>query len=155
MTRSSACREGLQLVPVTLREANAYIAAHHRHHPPARGCIAVVGVERDGVVVGVGVMGRPSARMLQDGYCAEVTRCCTDGSANVCSMIYGALWRAARALGYRRLVTYTLPEEGGASLRASGFRVVGEVRKQSWHRANRPRVNVIEPQTKLRWEIAA
>lgn len=143
----------IRVVPVTLREANAYVERHHRHHPLARGCIACVGVAAGDNIVGVGVMGRPVARLLQDGFTAEVTRCCTDGARNASSMIYGALWRAARALGYRRLVTYTLPQEGGASLRASGFRLVGEAGGGTWDRARRPRVDLAPNQTKLRWEL--
>lgn len=107
----------LQLVPLTLREANAFVASHHRHHGPSRGCICVVGCEQDGEVVGVCIAGRPKARMLQDGYTAEVARVCTTGERNACSMLYAAAWRAVKALGYRRLVTYSLPKEGGASLR--------------------------------------
>lgn len=145
----------LRLVPLTLREANAYVERHHRHHGPARGCIVTVGVERDGDVCGVAIVGRPVARMLQDGYTAEVLRVCTDGTRNACSMLYGAAWRAVRALGYRRLVTYTLPEEGGTSLRASGWKLIGEAGGGSWHREVRPRVDLHPTQEKLRWEMAA
>lgn len=106
----------MNLVPVTLREACAFVAAHHRHHPAPRGCVLVAGIQRDQEIVGVVVVGRPSARRLQDGYTAEVTRVCVrDDVPNGCSMLYGAAWRAVRALGYRRLVTYTLPAEGGAA----------------------------------------
>jgi hypothetical protein len=145
----------LALCPITLREANAVIAGWHRHHKPVRGCIAVVGVAHDGAICGVGVMGRPVARMLADGYTAEVTRCCTDGTRNAPSMIYRALWRAARALGYRRLVTYTLPEEGGASLRGARFRLIGAAGGGSWARDSRPRVDLHPMQVKLRWEVAS
>lgn len=150
-------RAPLRLVPITLREANAYVARNHRHHQPVQGCIAVVGVERGGEIVGVGIVGRPVGRGLQDGYTAEVTRCCTDGTKNVPSMIYRALWRAVKALGYRRLVTYTLPQEGGASLRAAGFKLIGQAGGGTWHRPNtgRPRVDLHPTQEKLRWELAA
>jgi hypothetical protein len=84
-----------------------------------------------------------------------VTRCCTDGAANACSLLYGACWRAARALGYRRLVTYTLTTEPGTSLRAAGWRVVGAVRGRSWHCASRPRVDRHPTLDKLCWEPAA
>lgn len=103
----------MTIVPITLREAQAFVAAHHRHHRPPRGCICCVAVADGDTVRGVAVVGRPVARMLQDGWTAEVVRVATDGAKNACSMLYGAAWRAARALGYRRLVTYTLPEEGG------------------------------------------
>jgi hypothetical protein len=149
----------LELVPITLREANAFVEAHHRHHGPSRGCICVVGVA-DGwinkapVIRGVVIVGRPVARALSDQWTAEVTRLCTDGTRNACSMLYAASWRAVRALGYRRLVTYTLESEGGASLRAAGFKVVGQVTGRSWSCVSRPRVDTAPHQDKLRWEIA-
>lgn len=146
----------LTLSPITLREANAYVLEHHRHHGKTRGCICVVAcADGEGEIRGVGIAGRPLSRMLQDGYTAEVTRLCTDGAPNACSMLYRALWRACRALGYRRLVTYTLPEEGGTSLRAAGYKLVGEAGGGSWSRTTRPRVDTSPTQTKLRWEVQA
>lgn len=145
----------LDLVPLTLREANAFVERHHRHHGPARGCIAVLGAARDGEIVGVSIVSRPVARELQDGFTAEVVRLCTDGTRNACSFLYGASWRATRALGYRRLVTYTAKEEGGASLRAAGWRVVGEVAARSWSCPSRPRVDLHPLQERWRWEAAA
>lgn len=144
----------LVITPTTLREANAFVAAHHRHHGPARGCILCVAVSEGEAVRGVAIVGRPVSRMLDDGWTAEVVRVATDGARNACSMLYGASWRACRALGYRRLVTYTLPEEGGASLRAAGWRCIGEAGGGSWDRKGRPRVDLHPTQTKLRWEAA-
>lgn len=146
----------LRVVPTTLREANAFVEANHRHHGPSRGCILCAAVADDlGAVRGVAIVGRPVARMLDDGWTAEVTRCCTDGARNACSMLYGAAWRAVRALGYRRLVTYTLPDEGGSSMRAAGFRLVGAAGGGSWNCPSRPRVDTHPLQEKLRWERAA
>lgn len=143
----------LTITPITLREANAFVSTNHRHHRSVRGCIVCVAVS-DGVNVrGVAIVGRPVARMLQDGWTAEVTRCCTDGARNAPSMLLGAAWRAVRALGYLRLVTYTLPEEGGASLRAAGFRCLGEAGGGTWNMPSRPRVDTHPLQTKLRWEL--
>src|SRR5690606_3102735 len=142
----------LELVPVTLREARAYVERHHRHHrPPQRGLFAT-GAAENGAPVGVVIVGRPVSRARADGWTAEVTRCCTDGTRNAPSMLYRAAWRAARAMGYRRLVTYTLPEEGGASLRAAGWRLIGEARGGSWHRERRPRVDLHPTPTKPRAE---
>lgn len=138
--------------PITLREADAWIRQHHRHHRPARGCAFVIGASDGAVIVGVAVIGRPVARKLQDGWTAEVTRVATNGYRNACSFLYGAAWRAARALGYRRLVTYTLPSEGGASLRGAGWTLIGEAGGGSWSRTDRPRVDLHPTQTKLRWE---
>jgi len=144
----------LQLTPITLREANAFVEQHHRHHGPSRGCIVCVAVALDGAVRGVAIVGRPVARGADDGWTAEVTRCCSDGARNACSMLYGAAWRAVRALGYRKLITYTLAAEGGGSLRGAGFKVVGEVAGRSWSCTSRPRVDTHPLQNKLRWEIA-
>lgn len=148
----------ITLAPCSIREANAFVRLHHRHHRPHRFATFAVAAARDGAVVAVAVVGNPSARMLNDGYTAEVTRLCSidhvDGphASPACSMLYATCWRAARALGYRRLVTYTLPEEGGASLRAAGWRVIGEAGGGSWSRAERPRVDTHPTQVKLRWE---
>ena len=146
----------LQLVPgVPLREANAFVLEHHRHHTATRGCLFCVGAAVDGHMVGVVIIGRPVARELQDGWTAEVTRLATDGTRNACSTLYAAAWRAWRAQGGRRMVTYTLPSEGGASLRGAGWRLIGEAGGGSWSREGRPRVDKHPLQAKLRWEAAS
>jgi hypothetical protein len=147
----------LQLCPLTLREAHAFVARVHRHHRPSRGGKFAIGAARDGQVVGVVVIGRPVSRELQrGGYTAEVLRLAViEGVRNACSLLYGAAWRAARAMGYRRLVTYTLPSEGGASLIASGWRLIGEAGGGSWSCPSRPRVDEHPTQVKFRWEAVA
>lgn len=144
----------LGVVPCSLDEANAFVLTHHRHHKPVVGhkfSLAVADVE----VHGVAIVGRPTARMSNDGWTLEVVRVATDGTRNACSMLYRSAWRAAKAMGYRRLITYTLPEEGGASLRGAGFTLIGEAGGGSWSRAGRPRVDKHPLQTKLRWEMNA
>src|SRR5437870_4899073 len=146
----------LHLTPLTLKEAATFVARHHRHRRPARGGLFSIGAAgSDGEIVGVVGVGRPISRHLADGWTAEVTRLCTDGSRNTCSLLYAAAWRAARAMGYRRLVTYPLAAEPGTSLRAAGWRRVAEVRPQSWHRLGRPRVELDPRQAKFRWEVSA
>ena len=143
----------LQIVPLTISEARAYVDRTHRHHPaPVSALFAVAVADESGEVRGVATVGRPVARGLQDAWTAEVTRVATDGARNACSMLYGACWRAARALGWRRLVTYTLQSEPGTSLRAAGWKVVGEVRGRSWDTPSRPRVDKHPTQHKFRWE---
>jgi hypothetical protein len=145
----------LEIVPLTQREAVAFIAQHHRHHKPSRGDVFRLGVaDDDGNVRGVAMIGRPVARHLDDGWTLEVTRVATDGCPNACSKLYGAAWRAARALGWRRLITYTLPEEGGASLRGAGWREIGSAGGGSWSCKSRPRVDLHPTQIKIRWEAA-
>lgn len=102
-----------------------FIARHHRHAKPPSVCITQVGVALEDKLVGVAMLSRPLSRHLCDGYTAEVSRVCTDGAENAASMLYGAMCRAAFALGYRRVITYTLESELGSSLRASGFREDG------------------------------
>lgn len=141
------------IVPITIREARAFVALHHRTHRPPTGALFAIGLTADVAIVGVAIVGRPLARMIDDDFTAEVTRVCTlEGHRNACSKLYGAAWRAARALGYRRCVTYTLPSEGGASLRGAGWRLLGEAGGGSWTRASRPRVDLHPTQTKLCWE---
>lgn len=142
----------LSVVPCTLTDAKAFVAQHHRHHQPPVGGLFAVGVASGASVVGVAIVGRPVARGLQDAYTAEVTRVATDGTRNACSKLYGACWRAARALGWRRLVTYTLDTEPGSSLRGAGWTVVAEVQGRSWDCPSRPRVDKHPTQGKLRWE---
>lgn len=144
----------LTLAPITQREALAYVEAHHRHHKPPRGSVYQIAASDGEKIVGVVLVGRPVSRHLQDGWTLEVNRCCTDGTPNACSMLYGAAWRVARELGYRRLITYTLPEEGGASLRGAGWKCVGERGGGSWSVPSRPRVDTHPTQGKLLWEAA-
>lgn len=142
------------ITPINLDEANAFISMHHRHHKPVPGAKFCIAVSEDNVVRGVAIVGRPVARMSDTGFTLEVNRCCTDGARNACSMLYGAAWRAAKALGYLRLITYTLPEEGGASLRASGWRCIGERGGGNWNVKSRPRIDTAEflQGQKLLWE---
>lgn len=148
----------LRVVPVTFADACAFVAAHHRHHQPPVGHKFSLGVAAGDVLVGVAMVGRPVARHYDDGLTLEVNRTATDGTKNANSMLYGAAWRAAKALGYRRLVTYTIgpcPEhegsfvaecercqhsESGASLRAAGWRIVAQLApRKGWWTPSRPR----------------
>jgi len=143
----------LEIVPCTLRAANAYVKEHHRHHKPPQGArFALAVADEAGSVRGVAMVGSPVSRMLADGWTAEVVRVATDGCPNACSALYGAAWRAAKALGYKRLVTYTLQEEGGASLRGAGWTCIGEAGGGTWNRKDRPRVDEHPLQVKMRWE---
>lgn len=145
----------LSLQPVTYEEACEFIRRHHRHHLPPQGWKYGIAVNDGAQVVGVVTVGRPVARHLDNGWTLEVTRCCTDGTRHACSMLYGAAWRAARALGFRRLITYTLKSEAGKSLHAAGWRVVGETGGGSWDRTSRPRVDRAPTDQKTLWEAIA
>jgi hypothetical protein len=143
------------IVPLPLDEANAFIQQHHRHHGRVVGHKFSMGVaDAEKEIRGVAIISRPVARMLDDGLTLEITRVATDGTKDACSALYGACRRAVFALGYKRLVTYTLASEGGASLRAAGYKLVGEAGGGSWSRSSRPRVDKHPTQAKLRWEAA-
>ena len=114
----------LRIVPTDLKTANAFVRRLHRHSRPVVGHRFSIGVaDENGILRGVAIVGRPVAQRLDNGTAAEITRVCTDGTRNACSMLYGAARRAARAMGMQPIYTYTLPEEGGSSLRAAGFRL--------------------------------
>ena len=141
----------LELQPITFREAAVFVDEHHRHNAPPVGHKFSIAVNDGEKVVGVIIVGRPVARHSDNGWTLEVTRCCTDGTFNASSMLYGASWRAAKALGWKRLVTYTLVEESGASMRATGWRLIGEVNNGGYW-SSRPRKYVDPPRQKLLWE---
>lgn len=146
----------LSLQPITIGEAREFIRLVHRHHAPRKTCDRFAVAVNDGQqVVGVAIVSNPTARMIGRDYTAEVSRLATTGHANACSMLYAAAWRAARALGYRRMITYILASEPGTSVAAAGWRLVAEVKGESWHRDRRPRVDRHPTQDKLRWEISA
>lgn len=147
--------ERLQLCPLPLAEANAFVRAVHRHHGVVVGHKFSLGAVIKDIVVGVVIVGRPVARSLDDGATLEVTRLATDGTRNACSFLYGAAARATFALGYKRLGTYILASENGASLKASGWRLVGEVKGRSWSCPSRPRTDKAPTQDKLRFEVTA
>lgn len=153
------------LQPITQREAFAFIAEHHRHHDEPEGWLFGVAVNDGERVVGVAVVGRPVARLLQNGFTAEITRVCivddlepikdregNEHAAPVASMLYSAAWRAARALGYLRLVTYTLASESGRSIKAAGWKEVGKAGGGQWTRPSRPRVETRNAGQKTLWE---
>lgn len=144
----------LYLTPINLDEANAFVILHHRHHSSVPGAKFSLAVSEGETVRGVAIVGRPVARKLDNGWTLEVNRVCTDGARNACSMLYGAAWRAAKALGFRRLITYTLLDEGGASLRAAGWRLLGERGGGNWNVPTRPRIDTAEVLRgqKLLWE---
>ncbi|MBF6332377.1 XF1762 family protein [Nocardia transvalensis] len=134
--------ERLELVPVSFAEARNFVATHHRHHRPPPGHKFSTGVALGDRLVGVAIVGRPVARHLQDGRTLEVTRTATDSTPNANSKLLGAVRRAATALGYRRLITYTQHDESGSSLKAAGYRYVAHrAPRRGWDCPSRPRVN--------------
>lgn len=142
----------LVIEPVSLKAANRFVSDHHRHHKPVVGHKFSISVMDGDTIRGVAIIGRPVARARDDGFTLEVTRVATDGCHNACSMLYAAAWRAARAMGYRRLGTYTLQSEPGTSLRAAGWRIVHSVTGRSWDTPTRPRTDTHPTSDKWLWE---
>ncbi|PLR20367.1 hypothetical protein PZBJ_20150 [Pantoea endophytica] len=118
----------MYISPITLKQAQKFVLDYHRHNKPPRGHKFSIGLKNEnGELIGVACAGRPVARHFDNGLTLEVNRTCTDGSRNANSMLYGAVWRAAKAMGYERCITYTQADESGASLRASGFVKVRDI----------------------------
>jgi hypothetical protein len=147
----------LYAVPVKLTEAVEFVRNFHRHNKPPAGGLFSVGVSDGKSLVGVAIVSRPVSRHLDDGATAEVTRCCVTDNApkGACSFLYSRCWQAARALGWSRMITYTMQAESGASLRGAGWKVVAELegnKGKGWQ--NRPGRDwqEVTGQAKFRWE---
>jgi hypothetical protein len=148
--------------------AAGFVALHHRHHTPPAGHLFSIGAYRDDELEAVVIVGRPVARRRDDGLTAEITRLCANADAPrvvdrkgrvhapcACSFLYGRARRAALALGYRLIGTYTLKREPGSSLRGAGYRVVAEVKGRSWDTPSRRRTDNHPTEDKLLWEPIA
>lgn len=133
----------LHVVPVRQKDAKEFVAAWHRHHRPPPGAVFCLGAaDEEGVLRAVAMVGRPVARLFDNGQTLEVTRTATDGTGNANSLLYGAAWRAAKALGYTRLITYTQSGETGASLRGAGWRVLAQRSpRRGWNSPSRLRTS--------------
>lgn len=148
---------GLAVLPMQIREANEFVQNFHRHNAPVQGAKFAIGASLDDQLWGVAIVGRPVARKLQDGFTAEVTRVCVrDGAPKgTGSFLYGRCWRIWQAMGGRRMLTYTLADESGATLRGAGWKLIGESNgKEGW--LNRPgrKWQLVMGQLKFRWEAA-
>lgn len=146
----------IEIRPISFRDAKSFVGEHHRHNKPPVGHKFSIGCYDGDRLCGVAMVGRPVGRYLDDGLTLEVNRCCTDGTRNACSMLYGAAWRAAKALGYKRIVTYTRQSENGASLRASNWICDGPAGGTHWTGKRYEQAQIELDEKKIRWrkEIA-
>ena len=122
----------LEIRPISYAEAAQYVDDNHRHHRRPVGHKFSISCYDSNRLCGVAMVGHPVSRYLDDKQTLEVNRLCTDGTKNACSILYAASWRAAQALGYKRIVTYTLETESGASLRAAGWNCDGTAGGKNW-----------------------
>lgn len=147
----------LTLQPIKQKEAKAYVDKYHRHHKAPTGSLFQIAVNDGEKVVGVVIVGRPVSKVIQnrEPLTCEVTRCCTDGTPHAASKLYAAAWRAARAMGYTRMITYTLASEPGTSLVACGFKELYKTTGKSWNVPSRQRVDKHPLGQKTLWELIA
>lgn len=131
----------LRIVPLELRELNAFVAQFHRHHKPVQGHRFSIGVIRTdtNLLVGGCSIGRPVARLTSQKWVCEVTRLVTDGTPNACSALYSAAARAAQNMGYERIQTFILDSETGGSLKAAGWQFDATSPGGQWIHTSGPR----------------
>ena len=129
----------INAIPLELAAANEFVANLHRHHDPVYRDKFRVGALVDGKLVGVVQVGRPVSRYLDNGENIEVVRLCTDGTKNVCSFLYAKAARIAKEMGYKKIITYILESESGASLKAAGWKQETVTNGGTWNRKSRPR----------------
>ena len=146
----------MKVIPLTLRQANAFVAEHHRHSKPVVGARFSIGAEHNGELVGVAIIGRPVSRRIDHTRIAELTRNCVSADAprNTCSFLYGRAWRIWQQMGGEQMITYTLKKESGASLSGAGWKVLGEVKVNTdgWNSKTRQRQNAaIYQKKKFKW----
>ena len=150
----------LRIVPLTLREANDFVEAHHRHSARTSndGGKFAIGLQYEGQLVGASIVGRPIARLLQVPGAAELLRLCTSPSApkGAESKLYARARRIWQLMGGTLLHTYTLSKESRASLKGAGLKEpAAEIDGAQWDRAARPRsLKAIHDEPKLRWTEA-
>lgn len=141
----------LEIRPIHLRQANEFVKEYHRHNIPTTGGKFAISCFDGDRICGVAVCGRPVSRKLDNAFTLEIYRNCTDGTKNACSMLYGACLRIAKSMGYKKVITYTLESENGASLKASGFSFDGKAGGTNWS-GKRKRNYYVSPQEKKnRW----
>ena len=145
-------------VPLTIKKANEIVRDFHRHNEPVHIAKFAIGAECDGELVGVCIVGRPVSRVLDDDYTVEVRRCCVfdDSPKGTCSFLYAAAWRAWRAMGGRKIITYTLQSESGSSLRGAGWSVVHKTSKRNdigWGNRDNRQMQNVSREPKFRWEM--
>lgn len=155
MTGERMTEKTFDFIPIELKFANEFIRKYHRHNKAVVGAKFQIGITYNNQLIGVGIAGRPIARMLADGKTIEILRVCVlEHYPNACSKLYGRLREICKQMGYRRIITYTLKRESQSSLKAIGAEISSEVKPQSWNRIKRPRSSQeVYNEPKLRWDL--
>ncbi|GAA6287386.1 hypothetical protein F200043G1_01590 [[Clostridium] innocuum] len=142
----------MKAVPIELKDANEFVLQLHRHHPPVyRDKFRLACIADDGHMCGVIQAARPVSRHMDNGKTLEVVRCCTDGEHNACSFLYSRVARIAKEMGYKKIITYILDSETGASLKAAGWYKEADTYGHNWNCPSRPRNTKAPVCNKQRW----
>jgi hypothetical protein len=147
----------MRIVPLKLREANDFVEQWHRHSARTSndGGKFAIGLDHEGSLVGVAIVGRPIARLLQVEGAAELLRLCTspDAPKGSGSKLYARAKRIWQLMGGTKLLTYTLARESGSSMLGAGLggkSMTAEIGQ--WSVPSRPRRHRdIADEPKLRW----
>lgn len=158
----------IELRPITRDLANDCVRRWHRHHKPVRQRVLSVGAFIEGEIVGAAIVEPAKAEALSKNGVFEVTRlACRGGGATlnghvdgVASKLLGAAWGAMRAMGCRRMCSYTRLDESGVCYRAAGWVAVAFSKGEAWDHGNKadrwlpglysPTTEVVD---RVRWEI--
>ena len=144
----------MRAIPLELKDANTFVAVHHRHHEPVKRDKWRFGVlDDDGELIGVLHAAKPVARLLDDSRTIEIVRCCSDGTKNLCSFMLGRARRIASAMGYEKMISYILDSETGASYKAAGWHKEADIRGHSWNTPSRKRATTAPTCDKQRWAL--
>lgn len=146
-----------KVIPISIKDANAFVIRHHRHNSKVRAAKYCIAALKNNTIVGVLVASIPNSRLLNDRLTIEFVRVCTDGTKNAISFLVSKGRRIAQSMGYQKIITYTLQEEYGASMKASGFIIeYKQKRINNWNNAHgrqRETLLLFENKLKCRWSI--
>ncbi len=147
----------LEVRPIALADARAFVLEHHAHSAPPVGWRFGAGIWNGEDLVGVVTVGRPVSRHIDQERVVEVTRLCVRRDLapalvrNACSQLYAWSAREAARRGFDVIMTYTLESEPGVTLKAAGWRRDILSRGGSWNRPGRAREDAGPTEPKRRW----
>ena len=147
----------LKCIPLTLKEANAFVKEHHRHNKECRGHRFSIGAIYKNKLVGVAIIGRPVSRNFDFRFVSEINRNCVLENApkGTCSFLYSRAMKVWQSQGGKKILTYTLETEPGSSLKAVNFIPVAKTNyyKNGWNNGGKINRSVDYVKTrKIRWE---
>lgn len=93
----------MKTIDLSVKDAEAFLARHERHYKAPVEAICAIGVadidsEMRVTLHGAAILGRREPGV------GELAHIYVDGASQGYSLLYGACWRALKALGYERAV---------------------------------------------------